>query len=92
MTKLFGLSLNKRNAEKIFGPGFLDELHWELRTLRLLGAIRDAGDNLVLTHRGMYYWVIMMREFLMGVNNLRDEMRKNIRLERKGARIANART
>jgi len=83
MTKLFGLSLDKRNAEKLFGPGFLDELQWELRALHLLGAIKDKGDMLVLTHRGMYYWVMMMREFLMGVNNLRDEMRQNIRMERQ---------
>jgi len=83
MTRLFGLSLNKRDAETLFGPGFLDELGWELRALRLLGAIKDTGDQLVLTRRGMYYWVMMMREFLMGVNNLRDEMRENIRLERQ---------
>jgi coproporphyrinogen III oxidase-like Fe-S oxidoreductase len=83
MTKLFGLSLDKRNAEKIFGPSFLQELHWEIRALRLLGAIKDTGDQLVLTRRGMYYWVMMMREFLTGVNNLRDEMRGNIRVERQ---------
>jgi len=83
MTRLFGLSLDKRIAETLFGPGFLDELYWEIRTLRLLGAVKDTGDKLVLTRRGLYYWVMMMREFLMGVNNLRDEMRVNIRAERR---------
>ena len=83
MTRLFGLSLSTHHAEKLFGPSFEQELHAELRALRCLGAIKDNGDRLILTNRGLYYWVMMMREFLMGVNNLRDEMRDNIRLERQ---------
>ena len=86
MTSLFGLSLSKRRAEKLFGPSFFHELHWELRALRWLGAIKDRGEQLVLTRRGMYYWVMLMREFLMGVNNFRDEMRGNIRIERTAQR------
>jgi hypothetical protein len=35
----------------------------------------------LVTERGMYYWVIMMREFFIGVNNFRSQMRKNIQDE-----------
>jgi hypothetical protein len=34
-----------------------------------------------LTERGYYLWVIMMREFFTGVNNLREEMRHDIATE-----------
>jgi hypothetical protein len=50
----------------------------ELAALRAIGAIRDSGRALALTENGYYLWGILMREFLTGVNGLRDQMRHNI--------------
>jgi hypothetical protein len=50
--------------------------------------VRDTGSRLELTERGMYYWVVMMREFFTGVNLFREQMRLNIRRE-TGAGTAN---
>lgn len=53
----------------------------ELALFRLLGAVWLDGDTYRLTERGNYLWVVMMREFLMGVNQFRDQMRHHIRYE-----------
>lgn len=49
--------------------------------LRLIGAISGDELEIRLTERGFYIWVMMMREFFTGVNNLREEMRLNISSE-----------
>ena len=35
----------------------------------------DNADELTLTSRGRYLMVVMMRQFFIGVNNLRDQAR-----------------
>jgi hypothetical protein len=50
----------------------------ELTVLQTIGAVKNTGVQLVLTQSGYYLWVMMMREFFTGVNNLRDQMRHNI--------------
>ncbi len=57
----------------------------ELTALRLAGAVRRNGERLELTDRGYYLWVMMMREFFIGVNNFREQMRHHIRDERLAA-------
>jgi hypothetical protein len=42
----------------------------------LAGALRIKHGQIILTKRGRYYWVIMMREFFTGVDNFRDASRK----------------
>ncbi len=81
LTQLFGLSLDWKVAMEQFGPGVARELTLERLALRLVGAVRSEGDRLTLTRRGMYYWLVAMREFLNGVNNFRDEMRAHIKEE-----------
>jgi coproporphyrinogen III oxidase-like Fe-S oxidoreductase len=81
MMTLFGLSMSKAAARERFGPGYFRTLWREFLVFRLLGAFQEDGDLIRLTDRGMYYWVVMMREFLTGVNRLRDDMRSHIRQE-----------
>jgi hypothetical protein len=50
----------------------------EIAFFHAVGALRDTGARLELTERGMYYWVVMMREFFNGVNRFREQMRLNI--------------
>ncbi|MDA0788124.1 MAG: coproporphyrinogen III oxidase family protein [Proteobacteria bacterium] len=75
MTNLFGLSLSRDVARSRWGPGFERSLWLEIASSRLLGMVRIEDDRLVLTRRGRYYLLIAMREFLTGVNNVRDQMR-----------------
>ena len=53
----------------------------EIAFFKALGALRDDGATLSLTESGMYAWVVMMREFLSGVNRFREQLRLNIRDE-----------
>jgi coproporphyrinogen III oxidase-like Fe-S oxidoreductase len=81
LTRLFGLSLDKELVRRKYGPRFERGLWREIAFFRGIGALRDTGSRLELTERGMYYWVVMMREFFTGVNRFREQMRLNIRRE-----------
>jgi coproporphyrinogen III oxidase-like Fe-S oxidoreductase len=72
LMKLFGTRLDRRVVRAKYGDSFNRMLWGELNLFRLLGALRTVGDTLVLTPTGLYWWVIMMREFFIGVNNFRD--------------------
>ncbi|MFU8876837.1 MAG: coproporphyrinogen III oxidase family protein [Wenzhouxiangellaceae bacterium] len=80
LMKLFGLSLDKRLAERQH-PGFMRRLAPEILGLRVMGAVRDEGNRLVLTRRGMRIWILIMREFFMAVSDFRDLMRHAIKEE-----------
>jgi len=82
MMVLFGLRMDKRVMHQRYGKQSLRVLWKEILGLRLAGAIKDHGDYYQLTEKGMYYWVVMMREFFIGVNNFREQMRANIKEER----------
>ncbi len=81
LTRLFGLSLDKAFVRRKYGGHFERRLWQEIAFFRTIGALRDTGPRLELTERGMYYWVVMMREFFTGVNRFREQMRLNIRRE-----------
>lgn len=72
---LFGLSLDGAALRAKYGRRFVWDLWKEFSAFRLLSAIKKEGERYHLTRRGMYYWVVMMREFFIGVNNFRDQMR-----------------
>ncbi|MGB5581312.1 MAG: coproporphyrinogen III oxidase family protein [Woeseia sp.] len=75
---LFGGALDKRRAEQRFGGRFQHKLWPELTALQAMGAIKDSGETFILTESGYYQWVVMMREFFTGINNLRAQMRHNV--------------
>ena len=77
LMNLFGLSLDKQMAERRY-PGFFRKLAPEIHGLKLIGAVRDKGDRLVLTRYGMRIWILIMREFFMAVSDFRDLMRHAI--------------
>ena len=83
LMKLFGLRIQKSDICMTYGELFHEKLWKELTTFKLLGALKETEDELLLTDRGMYYWVIMMREFFIGVNNFRSQMRAQIHDELK---------
>jgi coproporphyrinogen III oxidase-like Fe-S oxidoreductase len=79
---LFGLELEWDSIRHEHGNSALDPLWKELLFFSLLGSIRKDGNVYRLSERGMYHWVVMMREFLTGVDNFRNEMRAHIGVER----------
>jgi coproporphyrinogen III oxidase-like Fe-S oxidoreductase len=80
LTKMFAGSMDKAAARLRFDGRLEQKLAAELALLRLIGAIRDTADSLVLTARGRYLWVVLMREFFSGMNSLRDKMKKRVPL------------
>jgi coproporphyrinogen III oxidase-like Fe-S oxidoreductase len=81
LMRLFGLSLDKQAAESRWGGRFRRTLWPEFTLFTALGAIEDDGKCWRLTRKGMYFWVLMMREFFIAVSNFRDLMRIGIRSE-----------
>lgn len=78
LTALFSTRMQLAALEHRFGVGAARELAFELNALRLLGTVRRDREAIVLTRRGHYHWLVMMREFLNAINNLRDEMRVRV--------------
>jgi coproporphyrinogen III oxidase-like Fe-S oxidoreductase len=72
LMKLFSTRINVPDIEKKYGGKFLKSLWKEMIAFVLAGSFRYFPPNLYLTPRGRYYWVIMMREFFIAVNNFRD--------------------
>jgi len=81
LMRLFGLELEKEVAEARWEGRFHRVLWRDFAFFRALGAIRDTGTSWKLTRKGMYVWVLMMREFFIAVSNFRDLMRIGIRSE-----------
>ncbi len=76
MMELFGLYLDKKKWYKSFNTTVAKGLPAEYWFMKLNGAFeRDDDEALTLTPKGRYLMVVMMRQFFIGVNSLRDEAR-----------------
>lgn len=76
MMQLFGLRLDKQQFKRDFGCSVEAGLPAEMAFMRTAGAFATNNDEeLTLTPRGRYLMVVMMRQFFIGVNNLRDQAR-----------------
>jgi len=69
---LFGLRMDRAAFQRKFGRDVWRVLFIECLFFTLIGALTTNRDALNLTPRGQYDWVIMMREFFIGVDNFRD--------------------
>ena len=77
MMQLFGLRLDKQQFKKDFGCSVERGLPIELGFMKANGAFSvDNDKELLLTPKGRYLMVVMMRQFFIGVNNLRDQARE----------------
>ncbi len=77
LMSLFGMRLDKRRFKDDFGVRIEQGLAVEMAFMRSAGAFSiDNSDELVLSPTGSYLLVAMMREFFVGVNNLRDQARE----------------
>ncbi len=75
LMKLFGLRLDLDQLDRKYGFSTFLRLIPEIFFFSALGALKIDGSKISLTRKGLYYWVIMMREFFIGVNNFRDFLR-----------------
>ncbi len=76
MMQLFGLRLDKRKFKEDFGVSVEVGLPVEMAFMTAAGAFAtNNADELTLTPKGRYLTVVMMRQFFIGVNNLRDQAR-----------------
>jgi menaquinone C8-methyltransferase len=76
MMQLFGLRLDKRAFERDFGMSVEAGLPAEMAFMCANGAFATNNqEELTLTPKGRYLVVVMMRQFFIGVNGLRDQAR-----------------
>jgi len=75
LMKLFGTRLHTADLRKKYGGGFQRCLAPDLLAFFLIGALLWRPAEIVLTRRGRYVWVVLMREFFTAVNNFRDYCR-----------------
>ncbi|MCD6569557.1 MAG: coproporphyrinogen III oxidase family protein [Deltaproteobacteria bacterium] len=80
LMNLFGLEMKRGDFKKRFGRDVCSIRLGGLECLffLLIGGIHIDKDMVRVTHKGMYYWVIMMREFFIGVDNFRETSRKDL--------------
>lgn len=84
MMQLFGLRLDKKQFEKDFGCTVERGLPVEMGFMKANGAFSvNNKEELLLTPKGRYLMVVMMRQFFIGVNNLRDQARAALTGEEK---------
>ena len=77
MMQLFGLRLDKRQFKEDFGCTVEAGLPVEMAFMRAARRVRPPTMRTRLRSRraGRYLMVVMMRQFFIGVNNLRDQAR-----------------
>ncbi|MHB8090172.1 MAG: coproporphyrinogen III oxidase family protein [Syntrophales bacterium] len=79
LMKLFGTRLNIAELKKKYGTAF--RLLWpDIAAFYLAGAFSWKNPELLLTKRGRYFWVVLMREFFISVNNFRDYCRGQVNM------------
>jgi coproporphyrinogen III oxidase-like Fe-S oxidoreductase len=84
MMQLFGLRLDKRQWERDFGCSVARGLPAEYAFFRASGAFASEDDDqLLLSPKGRYLMVALMREFFIGVNRVRDHARANLDAEER---------
>ncbi len=84
MMQLFGGRLDKRAWFRDFDCTVEAGLPAEMLFMKASGAFdHDNDDELTLTAKGRYLLVVMMRQFFIGVNNLRDQARAALPGEEK---------
>ncbi len=73
---LYQMQFSKSRFKEAYGCTVDEGLPLEMAFMRINGAFEDSdGDELVLTPKGRYLTVVMYRQFLSGMNNLREQAR-----------------
>jgi coproporphyrinogen III oxidase-like Fe-S oxidoreductase len=79
MMQLFGLRLDKQQWQRDFGCSVARGLPAEYAFFKAVGAFSYEDDEkILLTAKGRYLMVALMREFFIGVNRVRDQARASL--------------
>ncbi|HBT95155.1 MAG TPA: coproporphyrinogen III oxidase family protein [Coriobacteriia bacterium] len=79
MMQLFGLRLDKKQWQEDFGCSVVQGLPMEYAFFKSIGAFAHEDDEqILLSPKGRYLLVSLMREFFIGVNKVRDQARANL--------------
>ena len=78
LMKLFGGKLVVADFREKYKGDFYRYLWTEILFFKLVGGITTRDGTITLTRKGLYFWVIMMREFFTAVNNFRDYCRNQV--------------
>ncbi len=78
LMKLFGMKIDIEQLSVKHKVNAYFHLLPEILFFRMTGGLEKNGNFLHLTNKGQYYWVLMMREFFIGVNNFRDYCREQL--------------
>lgn len=86
MMALFGRRVDCKKFEAIFGVPLRRALWPECTALRAMGLVYARGDHIYTNERGMYVFLMILREFFTHVNRFRSLAREaSHRLERHPA-------
>ncbi|AFL67617.1 coproporphyrinogen III oxidase family protein [Sulfurospirillum barnesii] len=80
MVDLFNGKLSKKKFEAMFGVSVNDALKKELMALKFAKAIKENKENILTTEYGDYLFLVLMKEFYMGMDRIRNEARKHLSL------------
>ncbi len=78
LMQLFGTSLDVGALNRKYRGRLYRHIWRDMLAFQLAGSIRYWAPRLVLTERGRYHWVILMREFFTAVNNFRAYCRSRV--------------
>jgi hypothetical protein len=79
MMQLFSLKLDKKQWERDFGCSVLAGIPAEYGFFKAAGAFAfEDEEKIVVSPKGRYLMVALMREFFIGVNKVRDEARAKL--------------
>jgi coproporphyrinogen III oxidase-like Fe-S oxidoreductase len=84
LMKLFGGSLDRSYLEGKYRGLALLHVWKELLFFVSMGAIKVKNSEIILTEKGYYLWVVLMREFFTGVNIFREHCMSMNRSETAG--------
>ena len=79
LLQLYSLRFDKHEFERDFGVSVERGLPVEMAFMRANGAFAtDNADELTLTPAGRYLVVVLYRQYLAGLNNLREQARSEL--------------
>ncbi len=78
MVSLFEGRLSKECFESRFGAEVKKALGYELTLLKLVGAVREDSESFVSSEFGEYLFLVLMKEFYMGMDRIRGEARRGL--------------
>lgn len=82
LIKLFGRKLDINAINQKYSIDIFKYLKTETSFFLFTDGIEIDKNYITLTKRGLYFWLIMMKEFFINVNNLRDYCRQKSNSDR----------